>query len=345
MEYLVLSRMGELLLLSSILILGGLLVILNKRKKSKKDKQDKDNEESNMSFPGIYYPGGSYDFDDWTVIPTTSTAVLVVYGEGKWMTLGGGGNPQISYSNDGVTWTEGGFNTSGYAVNKLAYGNGMWMAAGPAVDQAVYTSGNGGVSWTTRSLPSTMGTNIGGIAHGSGLWVAAGYAGDIATSPNGITWTMRASLGNDYFQFLYFAEGRWFLRGNTKLFTSQNGINWTQVPSGRLGLMAYGEGVWAVIHFENPNFNVYTTVDGNSWNFKATIAQPPVTITSFSYGKGVWMYTYRTGGNSYIGTSKDLVTWTTHLVVTSMKNIHGTAWGDNTWVFASGTERGLLKKK
>jgi len=90
------------------------------------------------------------------------------------------------------------------------------------------------------------------VGYGDGLFVASGGAsssdaGHIWTSQNGITWTEQASPAYELFRDVLYAGGNYFLIGG-KIVTSANGTAWNVVHGGTgwdIWGVAYGNGVYA----------------------------------------------------------------------------------------------------
>ena len=71
-------------------------------------------------------------------------------------------------------------------------------------------------------------------AAAGGLWVAAGLSGKLATSPDDITWTQRASgFGTTAINAVAHNGTQWVAAGSSGLLaTSPDGATWTQRTSG-----------------------------------------------------------------------------------------------------------------
>jgi hypothetical protein len=58
--------------------------------------------------------------------------------------------------------------------------------------------------WTLRS---SGGTSLSGVTYGNGLFVAVGSYGTILTSPDGVSWTARASGTSNFLNGVTYANG------------------------------------------------------------------------------------------------------------------------------------------
>ncbi len=135
----------------------------------------------------------SSDGITWTAMPSPTTGQLngVVYGLGKFITVGAGGF--IAYISDLSTpgsWTQATSNTTS-SLNALASNGAIVIAVGN--NGVILRSGDGGSWITPSSVPTTQ--NLYGISYsGSGIWNAVGAQGTLLTSSdNGVTWTAAAS--------------------------------------------------------------------------------------------------------------------------------------------------------
>jgi photosystem II stability/assembly factor-like uncharacterized protein len=123
------------------------------------------------------------------------------YGDGQFF-LGGIIGPALWASPDGVTWTRltnslpDSYNDTAY----FTYGNGIWLGApqGGVLIKYYMASSNGGTTWANSNADST-GRNYFNTASGfdGSQFFAAGFTsanGQIATSSDGLNWTVQASF-------------------------------------------------------------------------------------------------------------------------------------------------------
>jgi uncharacterized membrane protein len=117
--------------------------------------------------------------------------------------------------------------TGTYTLQVRATSGGLTKTANLSLTVSAPGGGGGGgagTTWTVRNL----GDSLFGVTYGNGLFVAVGGRGTILTSPDGVTWTPRAS-GTDKFLFgvahgngLFVAVG-W----DGTILTSPDGVSWT----------------------------------------------------------------------------------------------------------------------
>jgi photosystem II stability/assembly factor-like uncharacterized protein len=109
---------------------------------------------------------------------------------------------------------------------------GRLLAVGNA--GKIASSNDSGITWSAGES-YFLESNIYAVSHANGLWVIGGSTGKLATSPDGLDWTLRSSsfgasviLGITYSP----SAGLWIaVGGSGKLATSPDAMNWTQRSS------------------------------------------------------------------------------------------------------------------
>jgi hypothetical protein len=222
--------------------------------------------QSNPVGPGGWTTGFNYASQNYTIS----------YGNGYFIV---GGDGFIARSSDANTW-EYKINTSS-GIRGVAYANGLWVAVsgGSGNTGVLYTSSNGGASWTDLYQPANNYRR--GVAYGNGVWViiceSRSSSSRIFTSTDGSTWTARDSavLYNSYgvTNTISFGGGTFVLvchsgsSGSTTLcFTSSDGIDWTQrtLPAATSWrASAYGNGVWVAVASSHA---ARSTDNGATWS-------------------------------------------------------------------------------
>ena len=139
-------------------------------------------------------------------------------------------NTSIAYAD---TWTQRVSGTTAQ-LNGVAYGNGLFVAVGPA--GLILTSSNG-ITWTAQASTTTN-YDFSDIVYGDGKFVAVGGAGLINVSTDGITWTegnpgtsMRSFFQVTYGNGLFFTVCRNQSTERYEILKSPDGINWTWIYS------------------------------------------------------------------------------------------------------------------
>jgi hypothetical protein len=137
------------------------------------------------------YTSTSVDGSSWT--PTLVTGLSgstgltdVTWANGLYVAVGS--NAAIITSSDGVKWTQRHYTNSGKSFSSVTYGNGRFVAVGPA---GVWTSLDG-TTWTGPYGPSfTALYGFLGVTYANKKFIAVGYdkTSAIYTSTDGQTWT------------------------------------------------------------------------------------------------------------------------------------------------------------
>jgi hypothetical protein len=219
----------------------------------------------------------------------------IVYGNGKFIAVGGAGtvgssfSNKMAYSSDGITWTAVADTGLNSGIN-VAYGNGKFVAF--ANSKMAYSSD--GITWTALDSPfknSYYPGNIDKIAFGNNkfyAWVNPAIVvhplHTVSTSTDGVTWTAETEtdLGN-YFSTYLGLSMRAIAYGNGKfvvgisdgqMATSSDGITWPFVPKAN---------------------NPFYSVNGST------------RINEIAYGNGRF---FAGGDNGLMAASTDGVTWT-----------------------------------
>ena len=154
----------------------------------------------------------------WKVAYTSSNVWTgAAYGEGIWIVFSEATGQTYATSKDrGVTWTPQTL-PYGFAIDEVAYGNGVWAAVGAGngrVQRHIATTEDG----TTWDWVSNAAANWTDVEFGLGKFVALSAPGAISTSSDGRTWT----------------EAAYPLPAPT------SGITWASVTGGPDGYVAVG---------------------------------------------------------------------------------------------------------
>ena len=272
--------------------------------------------------------GANNDITAWQAATVTPSFRDIAYGNGLFVGMA----TVNSYSNDGITWTNGGVLNTEY----VTFGNGLFVAVGYASVSGVptsfiYTSTNG-INWTSRTPSEAMWFQD--IAYGNGLFVAVARSGTnrIMTSPDGITWTSRATTISPTFSGVAYGAGLWVAVCDTSpggtTFTSYDGITWEEQPTAWSAFtITYAQGKFTT--------GTYYSTDGFTWN-SVTIPFTPVRI---AYGNGYFIGVRSTGVNR-IEYSTNAINWVS-IPAASTATFEAVAFGENTFVIGatSGTIR------
>jgi len=177
-----------------------------------------------------YIYTGSSDGKRWDIVYRNGGTLLrdILCVGSRCVTVGSAGTAVIISTDDGQNFAQ--QSVPGVAaLQSIAYGAGLWVIVGSGSDPVILTSPTGlPKSWTQQATPPvTAKVELRGIAWNGKLFVTVGsYA--IFTSPDGITWTDQKSGVNP--------ESSW------------SGIGW-------------GGGLWVAI-----SSNISTSYDGVHWS-------------------------------------------------------------------------------
>ena len=189
--------------------------------------------------------------------------------------------------------------------------------------------------WDSVGVPVT--DDFTSVAYQRGLYVAVTAQGDIFSSPTGSVWqhafTPPEGLGS--FDTIIAANGLFVAagdshKGNSRLYTSPDGRNWTARDSGIAGAihgMAYGNGRYVGVAIGRRT--IYSD-DGATWKEGQRLNETGNAIT-FANGR----FTIA-GNRGEIYTSVDGANWTPR-ATPSPKNLNGIAWGNDLFVAAGDT--------
>lgn len=132
-----------------------------------------------------------------------------------------------------------------------------------AITSSFVSRSSDGRGWEHQTMTSDFSLNA--IETGAGRTVVVGTFGGIAHSTDGVTWQRVGTGDTGTFHGVAFGNGLWLAVGPGIIFTSPNGVDWTQrsfsSPSpGGMGV-AFGNGIFVTVG----NDASFTTVDAEAW--------------------------------------------------------------------------------
>jgi len=240
-------------------------------------------------------PPPPLDDPDWT--PTIMYNVKHVLGS----FVATGSDDTIQVSPDGEHWTttyQEDKRTSWYSL--ASNGSKALLVGTNRVSSSTNLS-----TWTT--LPTPPATFF-DIAYGNGVFVAVGNG--IYATADGVTWTPGALPGGPYVQKITFANGRFVVATEytSRIFTSANGVEWTEEPTGveeagYFGPPAYGDGIFVAVGRFGQVLMSSRAAGAQATN-ETTLSVDPQKRLSLSIGTG------DSAGRLYqIEHSQDLLEW------------------------------------
>ena len=178
----------------------------------------------------------------------------ISYGGGRFVAVQDTGNQRVSYSTDGINWTNVTVPLSDW--QSVAYGDGTWVAiAWQGAAGYVMYSTDDAQTWTTTSSGVTSQQWF-DVEYGDGKFVAAGMnPGNINRtmySEDGINWTAIESAGDKRYVSVAYGSGLWivggrYYNGASYIQWSKDGVNWN------LADVSYGNTMWGM-HYANGVF-------------------------------------------------------------------------------------------
>jgi len=128
----------------------------------------------------------------WQSNTFAAGSTAIAYGAGKFVTVQGGGSRNSAYTtNAGTSWTVVNLPTNNDSSNSnwidITFGNGRFVAIADNSAQAAYSLN--GIAWTRSVLPAIY--EWSSIQYGQGVFYVTSYGADSASSPDGVTWTVR----------------------------------------------------------------------------------------------------------------------------------------------------------
>lgn len=164
------------------------------------------------------------------------------------------------------------------------------------------------ISWTAAPLPGGVSLGTGNISYFNGNYLIGGAntTQSIATSPDGINWTVRTTpTTTGINQFAFGASTYVAVGNNGNIFSSTDLVTWTSRTAGAstFGDVIFANGQFLAI---NTSGGVYTSPDGVTWTLRST-GGTGTTVRIIWAGGTINLYIVISGGSIY--TSPDGVTW------------------------------------
>lgn len=191
---------------------------------------------------------------------------------------------------------------------------GYFLAVGTSGGSSAFTTSTDGVNWSSATnFPVGITATDVAWSPDLGLWVVAGLTGGLATSPDGVTWTVRTSGTASTLSAVTWADtlGLFVAVGNSGvLLTSPDGITWTSRTSGfgatNIANVAWSPDVGVLVACGLSSKVSYST-DGITWT-NITVGALGRTHNAVEWADTLGLFVM--SGDRQIFTSPDGVTWT-----------------------------------
>lgn len=243
-------------------------------------------------------------------------------------------------------------------IKCIAYGNGVWVAAGSgSSSNPVVSTSTNGTTWSASvDLTAVLGSgfNIRAITYGGGVFCIVGAASGsanttvCATSANGSSWTQRTMPSGQYKSIAYgggsfMAVGVNSSSGVGYAASSPDGITWTSrtISSLYWNGVAYQNGYFVAIGSSDSSYGITTTAAraNGAANF-TNVTVPSGGYSSIASGSNRVIAT-KYNSNSFIYSDDDGATWKEATTPESL-NYNAIAFGQNGAGWIAGTNANYL---
>ncbi len=167
-----------------------------------------------------------------------------------------------AYSDDGLTWTAATLPANVGTLNGVAWGAGVFVAAGET--GRIYSSTDG-TAWTDVAAPVT--NTLRSVLYANNRFVIVGDSGRLLTSADGRTWENRSVPTGNTLGTVAFHQDAWYASTATlECFTSTDAVTWTRIstagrPNNVLRLMSTS----GVLFAATTNGSIALTEQPRTW--------------------------------------------------------------------------------
>jgi hypothetical protein len=280
--------------------------------------------DSSTSIRALTSNGGA----TWSAGTVASGAKAIAYGGTRFVVVEGNFSDSVAYSTNGSTWTVTTLPANDDSAESnwvdIAYGNGRYVAISDSSAMAAYSFD--GATWYKSNLPADAEWTS--VRYGQGVFYATTYGSIAASSPDGVTWTLRDAT---YQEIDIIATAKDTNAGYIAR-TLPHTAYWTDVIWDGAKFIAIGHdnGV-------TPLAFGASSADGETW----TTVSLPLVSSQFEYTalayNGSNLYVAILANTRHISTSADGITWagTVNAIPTSSSQWSDMAYGATRFVAVS----------
>ena len=264
----------------------------------------------------------------WNTNTFASGAKAIAYGFSRFVAVEGNFSREVAYSTNGATWTVTTMPNNDNSTESnwvdIAYGNGRYVAISDSSAMAAYSFN--GATWYKSNLPAEYEWSQ--IGYGQGVFYVSSAGDAAATSPDGVTWTLRSAS-----------------YASLAVTSTSKDTNTAYVETATLTSGTWSDVIWTGTQFVAVGYSgsaglVATSATGASW----TNATLPTVATTYEYTtvayNGTNQYVAIIGGNTgtrNIATSPDAITWTGQVTaLTTISYWKDLVYGNGTYVAMMG---------
>lgn len=228
-------------------------------------------------------------------------ARCIAYGGTRFVAVEGNFSNQVSYSTNGVTWTNATLPANDDSSNSnwvdIAYGNNRFVAIAENSAMAAYSLD--GITWVKSNLPAI--TEWDSLNYGQGLFYATSLGDIAASSEDGVVWTTRSAT----YSTLSITSTAKDTNAGFAARTLPNSGFWTDVLHDGTQFIAVGHDNGTL-----PEAYGARSTDGENW----TAITLPLVSSQYEYSaiayNGTNQYIALINNTRHIATSSNGSTWT-----------------------------------
>jgi hypothetical protein len=197
------------------------------------------------------------------------------------------------------------------AIYDVAFGNGLYVATTDSSAGVLHTyTSPDGLVWTKRDAFTIADSWGNSVAYLNGVFLMGDDSGNFFNSADGLSWSLTPSVNlyNTAIIRFLFVSGKYYAAVyNSGILTSTDGINWSNADDPgvvNMSDIAYGNGIFLAVTYQNVSGTFWTSTDGHTWTSHAT----GLSTLAVAFGGGE--FTIVTRVTNKVWTSPDGINWT-----------------------------------